>query len=234
MPDDLDVDTGDTDVEVVDHDAVPAAGRRRSKVAPFVALAIAAVFAVAFIAFAKSDPNKAERVETRWQDKVPPALVGPLETLAADGSTVEGTFDSTRRRGSWVVLNFFDLTCQPCVHEHPELVAFNGNLARADLGLDEIEFYSIVWGEQRSKSRDYLRDHDVTWGVVMDDGTISTQLGVARVPETWIIDPFGYVRVRLAGEVDAAGLTALMAQLQGVPVPSLPPADRQQGDGGGG
>ena len=30
------------------------------------------------------------------------------------------SFDLARRKGSWVVLNFFNSTCVPCVAEHPE------------------------------------------------------------------------------------------------------------------
>lgn len=209
-------------VDVVDHDAVPSAGGRRSRVAPIIALAVALVFAGLFFVFARSDPNKAEQVETRWQDRPAPALTGPLERLDADGNTVEGSFDLSRRRGSWVVLNFFDLTCVPCVQEHPELVGFATALTRDDLALADVELYSVVWGKQRPASRDYLREHDATWPIVMDDGTIATRLGVARVPETWIIDPNGYVRVRLAGTVTNAGLTSMLAQLQGLASPTVP------------
>ena len=208
--------------EAVDHDAAPASGGRRSRVAPIIALAIAVVIAGLFVVFARSDPNKAELVETRWQDKPAPELTGPLERLDSDGNTVETTFNITRRRGSWVVLNFFDLTCAPCVQEHPEVVGFAASLDRADLALDNVEFYSVVWGKQRPASRDYLRDHDASWPIVMDDGTIATQLGVARVPETWVIDPNGYVRARFAGTITASGLTAWLAQAQGLAPPTVP------------
>jgi cytochrome c biogenesis protein CcmG/thiol:disulfide interchange protein DsbE len=220
MRDDVAVD--EVDSERVDHDAVAAPGARRSRIAPFVALAIAVVVAGMFIVFARADPNKAEQVETRWQDRPAPELVGPLDRLDADGNTVESTFDITRRRGSWVVLNFFDLTCAPCVQEHPDLVAFAGNLQRSDTGLDDVELYSVVWGKQRPESRDYLRENDATWPIVLDDGTIATQLGVGRVPETWIIDPNGFVRARLAGTVTATGLTTFLAQLQGVAPVTIP------------
>ena len=33
-------------------------------------------------------------------------------------------FDLARRKGSWIVLNFFNSTCVPCIAEHPDLVAF--------------------------------------------------------------------------------------------------------------
>jgi cytochrome c biogenesis protein CcmG/thiol:disulfide interchange protein DsbE len=46
------------------------------------------------------------------------------------------------------------------------------------------------------------------WPKVRDpDGTIAVSFGVARVPETWVIDPAGFVRLRYAGEVTSADLT---------------------------
>ena len=34
-----------------------------------------------------------------------------------------------------------------------------------------------------------------------DDGAISVAFGVAKVPETWVIDPNGFVRLRIIGEL---------------------------------
>ena len=43
----------------------------------------------------------------------------------------------------------------------------------------------------------------------------SNEFGVALVPETWIIDPVGFVRARIISEVTAEGLGALINQLRG-------------------
>ena len=43
-----------------------------------------------------------------------------------------GEFDLARRKGSWVVLNFFNSTCVPCRNEHSQLVEF----AKEQDGLD--------------------------------------------------------------------------------------------------
>jgi hypothetical protein len=39
--------------------------------------------------------------------------------------------------------------------------------------------------------------------------------GVSKVPETWIIDPNGYVRYRSIATVTADSLASVLAQLKG-------------------
>jgi hypothetical protein len=51
------------------------------------------------------------------------------------------------------------------------------------------------------------------WPVVLDDANVAVAYGVAKVPETWIIDPSGRIRVHYVGEVTAAGPTGLSAKL---------------------
>lgn len=218
MSDDVDIGAPDPGV---DHDAVPSPSARRSRLAPIIAMAIALVIAGLFVVFARSDPNKADAVETRFRDKPAPELIAPLERLDANGATVDGTFNLARRKGSWVVLNFFDRTCEPCVAEHPALVSFY-NVQQRLPAEQRVELYSVVWGNDRPGSRDYLREHDAAWPVVLDDGTMAARLGVAKVPETWVIDPHGIVRARFQGELTTEGLSGALATMQGVTSLSVP------------
>lgn len=186
--------------EPVDHAPVEVA--RRRVVAPVAALVIAALFAGLLFVFARSGADDTVSADTRWMNQPAPVLTGAL-----DGG---GTFDLGRRQGSWVILNFFDVTCAPCVQEHPALVSFAGEQSRRTQGA---ELYSVIWGREPQASRDYLRDNGASWPIVMDDGTIATRLGITKVPETWIIDPNGYVRSRLIGVVTADGLGELLDRL---------------------
>jgi hypothetical protein len=43
---------------------------------------------------------------------------------------------------------------------------------------------------------------------------VMVDYGVSKVPETWIIDPNGVVRLRLISEITAAGLANAIGQLQ--------------------
>ena len=103
----------------------PVSDRRR-RIAPFIALGVAVVMGALFVVLAQSD--------TSGNDSVSSFLVGK-PAPAATGTTLDGeAFDLSRRKGSWVVLNFFDPSCRPCVHEHPELVTFTPSSRRSPTG----------------------------------------------------------------------------------------------------
>ena len=66
----------------------------------------------------RSGPDRQERCH-----REPAARPARRRRCAAPPSTSQ-PFDLARRKGSWVVLNFFNSTCAPCKAEHPELVEF--------------------------------------------------------------------------------------------------------------
>ena len=189
-------------------------GRRRgrSRIAPFVALAIAAAFALLFVVFARSDSNDAESADTRWLNQPAPETTGRLAGTGGNTGVEERTFDLAQRSGSWVVLNFFDSTCGPCVAEHPELVDFDAG--QDTLGGDQIELVSILWGRDPARSYEYLQANGLDWDVVYDDGSIANAYGITKVPETWIIDTNGIVRRRYIGEVNAQLLIDTVAAFE--------------------
>ncbi|CAN5755101.1 hypothetical protein BH18ACT2_BH18ACT2_13250 [soil metagenome] len=167
---------------------------RRSRVAPFVALAIAVVVAGLFVVLAGSDSTRTETAETPLLDDPAPATIGQL----GDGST----FDLARRKGAWVVLNFFQSECVPCQREHPDLVRFTEQ--QRALGEDGAELYSVVYDDTRADVEAFFAAEGGDWPVIYDDdGSIAVGFGVAKVPETWIIDPNGIVRGRIISEVTA-------------------------------
>ena len=95
--------------------AVPSRRRR----APFVALAATLVIAGLFWVLATSksatsDPSGL--IDSSLLGKAAPAV----RSTTLDGAV----FDLAQRKGSWVVLNFFNSTCAPCRAEHAELVSF--------------------------------------------------------------------------------------------------------------
>ena len=121
-------------------------------------------------------------------------------------------FDLGRRKGSWVVLNFFNSTCVPCIAEHPSLVRFvEGEASRSD----PAEFYTVVNDDSDDAIRDFFAANDGEWPKLRDtDGAIAVAFGVAKVPETWIIDPNGFVRLRILGAVTDGVLEAQLADLR--------------------
>ncbi len=167
---------------------------RRGRVAPFVALAVAIVLAGLFVVLASSDTGGDKQVQSFLLGRPAPSVVST--TLD------DQPFDLSRRKGSWVVLNFFDPTCVPCVDEHPELIALAEQQSQIDGGA---ELYTIISARGSDESvREFFADNGGSWPVIRDpDGGVSVDFGVAQVPETWIIDPTGVVRRRFAGPVTA-------------------------------
>lgn len=177
---------------------------RRRPVAPFVVLAVALGMAALFVVLVRGHSTKADTVESFLLGKPAPRVVST--TLD------DQPFDLSQRKGSWVVFNFFDPTCVPCVQEHPELVQFSKDQAALP---DGAELYTIVNRGSDEAVRDFFASNGGDWPVVRDsDGAISVAFGVAKVPETWIIDLNGVVQVRYAGTVTAEGLSAQLQRLR--------------------
>ena len=182
-----------------------AEGRVRRRIAPLIAGAVAVVLVVLFVVLATADGDRDESAASPLIGNVAPASQGVL----ADGAP----FELSRRKGSWVVLNFFTHNCVPCIREHPELVKFAQQ--QAALGGDGAELYTIVRDSNRQEVEQFFAERGGDWPVVYDPQfQFSNDFGVALVPETWIIDDNGLVRMRIISEVTADGLGTLIQQLR--------------------
>lgn len=179
---------------------VPVAARGR-RVAPFVVAAVAVVVAALFIVLVTAGDGAIDLSRSSLLGKPAPASQGEL----ADGST----FELSRRKGSWVVLNFFTHNCVPCIREHDDLMEFVEQ--QRALGVNGAEFYSIVRDSTRAEVEAFFTARGGDWPIVYDtDFEFSNDFGVALVPETWIIDPNGIVRQRIPSEVDGDQLSQLL------------------------
>jgi cytochrome c biogenesis protein CcmG/thiol:disulfide interchange protein DsbE len=174
------------------------------KTARISAVATAVVLAALIAVFVISDGDTDVGARSPLLGQPAPAVI----TTTID----DVPFDLTRRKGSWVVLNFFNSTCVPCIAEHPSLVRFaQGEAARAD----GAEFYTVVNDDSDSAVRDFFAANDGDWPKLRDnDGSIAVAFGVAKVPETWIIDPNGFVRLRILGAVTDGLLETQMTNLR--------------------
>jgi cytochrome c biogenesis protein CcmG/thiol:disulfide interchange protein DsbE len=177
---------------------------RAKRIAPFVALAVAVVIAGLFVVLLGSDPNDGETADTNLLGAPAPDARGEL----ADGTP----FQLSRRKGDWVVLNFFQSSCIPCQEEHPELVEF---VEAQQASEDGARFYSVVYDDTRKNVEDFFAREGGEWPIVYDEGgSIAVAFGVSKVPETWIIDPGGVVRFRTISTVSADFLGNTLQQLR--------------------
>jgi cytochrome c biogenesis protein CcmG/thiol:disulfide interchange protein DsbE len=190
----------------VDDAPAPEDGSRPRRVAPLIAAGVAIVLIALFVVLLSADKNPTESAASNLIGELAPDATGEL----ADGTP----FDLSRRKGSWVVLNFFTHNCVPCIREHPELVEFVDQ--QRALGTTGAELYTIVRDSTREQVDEFFAERGGDWPIVYDpDYEFSNGFGVTLVPETWIIDPNGFVRARFISEVTAEGLGSLLNDMRG-------------------
>ena len=175
----------------------------RRTAAVSAAVAVVLVLLVAMLARASGGPDPV--VESPLLGRPAPEV----RTTTID----DEPFDLARRKGSWVVLNFFNSTCVPCREEHGDLVAFSESQVGAE---DPVELYSVVVDDTDAAVRAFFDELGGSWPKLRDpDGAITVAFGVAMVPETWVVDPNGVVRLRIAGRVTLDILRSEIAVLRG-------------------
>ena len=183
-------------------DAAPSGRRRR--LAPLVVGAVAVLMVGLFVVLAGASPDDGgTSADSPLISRPAPEATGTL----SDGTS----FDLSRRKGSWVVLNFFDPTCVPCIREHPELVTFAED--QATLGTDGAELYSVITRGEQDEIEAFFAEKGGDWPAIYSEADeFPVAFGVAQVPETWIVDPSGVVQLRLISEVTAEQLNSILRQ----------------------
>jgi len=198
-------DSAPADVPDADDTSSGDGGRR---LAPLIAGAIAIVMVglmVVFVGAVSGDDTGGTNADSPLIGRPAPEATGTL----SDGTA----FDLSRRKGSWVVLNFFDPTCVPCIREHPELVTFTED--QATLGNDGAEMYSVITRGEQDEIEAFFAENGGDWPAIYSEADeFPVAFGVAQVPETWIIDPSGVVQLRLISEVTAEQLNSILRQFR--------------------
>jgi cytochrome c biogenesis protein CcmG/thiol:disulfide interchange protein DsbE len=177
---------------------------RRRRIAPYIAGIVGVVVVAFLVVLAVSSPPESTVSRS-------PLLGQPAPEVVSTTITDEA-FDLSRRRGSWVVFNFFNSTCVPCRQEHPYLLSFYDNQSTSQT---PAELYTIVNDDSDGAVEAYFSANGGEWSKVRDDsGAIAVAFGVAKVPETWIIDPNGVVQLRIIGALSENFLDERLAELQ--------------------
>ena len=186
-------------------DGEPADGGRSRRIAPLIVGVIAVVMAGLFVVLLSADGDSSESADSPLLGRPAPEATGTL----GDGTS----FDLSRRKGSWVVLNFFDPTCVPCIQEHPELVRFSEDQER--LGVDGAELYSVITRGEQAEIEAFFAENGGDWPAVYSEADeFPVAFGVSQVPETWVVDPSGVVQLRLISKVTADQLNSILQQFR--------------------
>lgn len=195
-----------------------SARRHRRSPVRLAALGVAVVL-VALIVILAISKTHTETAESPLLGRVAPSLVG--ETIEGD------RFDLADHRGQWVVVNFFASWCQPCIDEAPELRKW-AQRQQADGGA---ELVNVLFQDTPEDARRFFAEHGgATWPVLATGtDTIGLDWGVAKVPETFVVNPDGVVVVKTIDRVTESQLDQFIEA-------STPPptsADERAGDAGG-
>ena len=184
--------------------ASASAAVKKRPFAPYVAGAVGVLLAAFLLMLAFADAGGSDSANSPLLGKPAPEV----KSTVIDG----GDFDLARRKGSWVVLNFFNSTCVPCRQEHGLLVDFAAEQKNSD---DPVELYTVVNDDSDAAVKAFFASNGGDWQKIRDDdGAISVSFGVAKVPESWVIDPDGFVRMRVIGALSEGFLTSRIDELK--------------------
>jgi peroxiredoxin len=112
----------------------------------------------------------------------------------------------SKQRGKVVLMNFWSITCPPCVEEMPSLSA----LAQMAEGNEDIEVVAITTDESWDAVKSVIPPGSKLKVLFDPEKTIvAGKFGSKLFPETWVIDRRGVIRLRVDGKRDWAGPLAV-------------------------
>ena len=117
-----------------------------------------------------------------------------------------GEWTLSKQRGNVIVLNFWTVTCRPCIQEMPTLEL----LAEIVEPWGDVEVVAVStdrsWDEVATIIPPSSR---ITSLLDRDRAVVNGKFGTKLFPETWIIDPDGVIRFRFDGALDWSDPVAL-------------------------
>lgn len=120
-----------------------------------------------------------------------PATALPRLEGGGEGSIAE-------YRGRWVLVNFWASWCPPCRAESPALEEFqqrHGGPGFTVLGIDSRDL--------SDDGRAFVGRYGLSYPQLRDaDGDVSHDYGTTGLPESYLVDPNGVVRLHAVGTVD--------------------------------
>lgn len=100
-------------------------------------------------------------------------------------------------RGKTVLVHFWATWCPPCREELPRLLALGRDLARGG----QFEVIAVSLDRNWETVAEFCGGR-IPSEVFRDDGESTKAYGVSELPDTYLIDPYGSLRVRFAGARD--------------------------------
>jgi cytochrome c biogenesis protein CcmG/thiol:disulfide interchange protein DsbE len=132
------------------------------------------------------------------------APAAPLPRLEGGGSGSLADY-----RGRWVLVNFWASWCLPCREEAPALESFQRRH-----GGDDFTVLGIDSRDLSGDGRAFVRRYELSYPQLRDgDGGAAREFGTTGVPENFLVDPAGRVRLLVTGPVSEEYLDRYVAPL---------------------
>ena len=131
------------------------------------------------------------------------SLRAPDFTLPEQGG---GEWKMSEQRGKVIVMNFWTVTCRPCIQEMPTIEL----LAEIIEDWGDVEVVAVSTDRSWEEVETIIpRTSRITSLLDADRKVVTEQFGTNLFPETWIIDADGVVRFRFDGALDWSDPVAL-------------------------
>lgn len=125
------------------------------------------------------------------------AIGDPAPSRALPLLDGEGRESLDDYRGKWVLVNVWASWCIPCREEAPELEAL-----QQEYGGSQFTVLGIDSSDLSGDGRRFVEEFGLTYPQLHDgDGKFADEFGATGVPESYLVDPRGRVRVIARGAV---------------------------------
>ena len=117
-----------------------------------------------------------------------------------------GEWKMSEQRGKVIVMNFWTVTCRPCIQEMPTIEL----LAEITQDWGDVEVVAVSTDRNWAEVETIIpRTSPITSLLDAERKVVTEQFGTKLFPETWIIDADGLVRFRFDGALDWSDPVAL-------------------------
>jgi cytochrome c biogenesis protein CcmG, thiol:disulfide interchange protein DsbE len=137
---------------------------------------------------------------SKGDSRLAPGEVAPVAALPQ----LEGGASSSLAdyRGSWVLVNFWASWCIPCREEAPALERFQRQHQGEDFTVLGVDTQDLS-----GDGRDFVEKYGLSYPQLRDgNGDAASDFGTTGVPENFLIDPRGKVRLLYPGPIDESYL----------------------------